>query len=214
LRAAAVGHRTLSQGQGAELSWVRSPEPLASLQVLDIFRKKTAPAFEVALRFGAALAGAGREIDDVLAKYSEALGIAYQIRDDLEDLQASESIRVLNLRPSLPLATAYERAKAHDERIFALLGRVWRRDVDPGLTLKELEPALERVGAAERCQRLLESYKEEAIRSLAVLQNASLKGLLRRVVGKIFNDLEVKGWCSEFEARNATSRPAGAEVAG
>jgi len=214
LRAAAAGHRTLSQGQGAELSWVRSPEPLSSLQVLDIFRKKTAPAFEVALRFGAALAGAGREIDEVLAKYSEALGIAYQIRDDLEDLRASESILVTNLRPSLPLATGYERAKAQDEAIHARLGRVWRREVGPDFTLSELKPALVEVGAEDRCQRLLDAYKEEAIRSLAMLENASLKGLLRRVVGKIFNDLEVKGWCSEFETRNAAGRPARAEVAG
>jgi len=65
----------------------------------------------------------------------------------------------------------------------------------------------------ERCHGLLDSYKEEAIRSLADLENASLKGLLRRVVSKIFT-LEIKGWCSEFEARNAAGREAGAQVAG
>jgi hypothetical protein len=47
------GHRTLCLGQGAELCWARSA-PLRSLEVLDIFRQKTAPAFEVALRLGAA----------------------------------------------------------------------------------------------------------------------------------------------------------------
>jgi hypothetical protein len=49
---------------------------------------------------------------------------------------------------------------------------------------------------------LLERYKEEAVRSLGELENASLKGLLRRVLGKIFNDTEIKGWCKEFEAVN------------
>jgi geranylgeranyl diphosphate synthase type II len=29
-----------------------------------------------------------------------------------------------------------------------------------------------------------------------------LKGLLRRVIGKIFNELEIKGWCREFEQKN------------
>jgi hypothetical protein len=47
---------------------------------------------------------------------------------------------------------------------------------------------------------LLETYKEEAIRSLASLENSSLKGLLRRTLGKIFNDVEIKGWCKEHEA--------------
>jgi geranylgeranyl diphosphate synthase type II len=51
------------------------------------------------------------------------------------------------------------------------------------------------------------------VRCLADLENASLKGLLRRVIGKIFT-VEVKGWCSEFEARNAASRAALAETAG
>ena len=54
----------------------------------------------------------------------------------------------------------------------------------------------------ERCRTLLESYKEEAIRSLRDVENANLKGLLRRVLGKIFNDTEIKGWCKEFEEKN------------
>ena len=66
----------------------------------------------------------------------------------------------------------------------------------------------------ERCEGLLQGYKEEAIRALADIENPSLKGLLRRVVGKIFNDLEVKGWCSEFEARNAAGREARADALG
>ena len=33
------------------------------------------------------------------------------------------------------------------------------------------------------------------------MDNANLKGLLRRVIGKIFSDTEIKGWCKEFEAR-------------
>src|SRR5678816_1128514 len=35
LKIAAAGHRTLCLGQGAELCWVRNPQQLSSLQVLD-----------------------------------------------------------------------------------------------------------------------------------------------------------------------------------
>lgn len=49
---------------------------------------------------------------------------------------------------------------------------------------------------------MLETYKEEAIRCLRNLENSNLKGLLRRVLGKIFNDVEIKGWCKEQEMRN------------
>ena len=53
---------------------------------------------------------------------------------------------------------------------------------------------------------MLESYKEEAIRSLREVSSANLKGLLRRVIGKIFNETEIKGWCKEFEAKNTAQR--------
>ena len=43
LQVAANGQRHLCRGQGAELVWQRKPEPLKSVQVLDIFRQKTAP---------------------------------------------------------------------------------------------------------------------------------------------------------------------------
>jgi geranylgeranyl pyrophosphate synthase len=196
LRIASRGHRTLCLGQGAELCWVRDPKPMSSLEVLRIFRQKTAPAFEVALQMGAAMAGADDELMQVLAKYSDALGIAYQIRDDLEDLAA------VDVRPSLPLALAYERAKGEGK---AMLERAWKRE-------QAASPVLLAELAEQRCRELLESYKEEAVRALPELENASLKGLLRRVVGKIFQ-VEIKGWCSEFETRNAASRAAVAEAA-
>jgi hypothetical protein len=38
------------------------------------------------------------------------------------------------------------------------------------------------------------------------LEHSSLKGLLRRVIGKIFNDVEIQGWCKEQEQKNAAQR--------
>ncbi len=211
LRAAAHGHRTLSLGQGAELAWTRHPKPLSSLQVLEIFRQKTAPAFEVALAIGTRFAGASEDVSDALAKYSESLGIAYQIRDDLEDLAGHDG-DLCGARPSLPLAVGLERGRAHDEHA-AVLAAAWRREATSDEQRRAVLGALAALKVEERCEALLQGYKEQAIRSLAEIEHASLKGLLRRVVGKIFNDLEVKGWCSEFEARNAASREARPDVA-
>ena len=74
LRVAADGHRTLCLGQGAELLWARHPEPLDSLQVLNIFRQKTAPAFEVALQLGAIAAGRDEQTAVAISQYSQSLG--------------------------------------------------------------------------------------------------------------------------------------------
>lgn len=212
LHVAADGQRQLCRGQGAELCWSRKPEPLSSVNVLDIFRRKTAPAFEVALRLGALCAlppdqdDRYDEIADVLGAYSEALGIAYQIRDDLSDLGANgETNDIQGLRPSVLLAIAHERATGDNK---TLLETVWRRTPHSATRVEQIEALYGELKADERARTLLETYKEEAIRSLRDLENPNLKGLLRRVIGKIFNDTEIKGWCKEFEQRNGVVRPA------
>ncbi len=174
LRIAAEGQRELCRGQGLELDWQRDPQPLSPTQVLEIFRRKTAPAFSVALLIGASAAGKLEETQEALTAFSEALGIAYQIRDDLDDLsqdQAEASTTLL--RPNIFEAVLRERFQG--------------------------KPA----EAMEHCRMLLERYKEQSIRSLMEVDQASLKGLLRRVVGKIFNELKIEGWCREFEVKNA-----------
>jgi len=154
LRFAAEGQRQLCRGQGVELCWMRTPGPLTEPQVLDIFRCKTAPAFEVALHLGALAAGCEEHasLTSILTAYSEALGIAYQIRDDLED------------------------------------------DGDDAAALR---PSLLPVVSRERAGTLLETYKNEAVRSLANIDNPNMKGLLRRIIGKIFNETEFNAWCRE-----------------
>jgi geranylgeranyl pyrophosphate synthase len=199
LRIAAEGQGELCRGQGAELLLSRSPRAMTSAEVLDIFRSKTAPAFSVALRIGAVAAGLDvfREVDEVLGRYSEALGIAYQIRDDLQDHRGADGSDLEAGRPSLVIASAAERADGVvRERVNAFMAR------GEGVGAEEVGRICNESGALERCEDLLERYKEEAIRSLREVELASLKGLLRRVIGKIFNDTEIKGWCKEFEEKN------------
>ncbi len=210
VRIAAAGHRELCIGQGAELAWMQKPSPITADQAIEIFQRKTSPAFEVALTIGAALAGAGAETHQVLRDYSEALGIAYQIRDDLEDLAADAAEDAGFAAPSLLLALACDKAKASGRERVMMLWRGGRTNASDRAAFRAL---LAELGVEDRARALLEAYKEQAIRTLPALQNASLKGLLRRVVGKVFR-VEIKGWCSEFETRDAASRQVGAHRAG
>ena len=206
---AAAGHVTLSRGQGRELLWARDPQPLASLQVLDIFREKTAAAFEVALRIGAVLGGADAATHDVLRKYSESLGIAYQIKDDIDDFKGEADSNDLDqVRLSLILTIAHKRAEGADRDRVAAAIRAGAADGSD-----ELRRVAERVGALDKAEDLLDAYREDAVRSLRFLASPTLKGLMRRIVGKIFGETLIEGYCSEFETRNAASRAAGAEAA-
>ena len=197
LQVAAEGHRQLCRGQGAELCWMRDPHPMKPVEVLEIFRSKTAPAFEVALQMGAIFAGLDLHegVRGTLHAYSEALGIAYQIRDDLSDHGVGgETNDLEQIRPNLPLAVAHEKAKGPDRDA---LETAWKRQLNGTVSHQDVERLCRELKALDRSERLLEAYKEEAIRSIAQLDNPSLKGLLRRMIGKIFNDAEIKGWCSE-----------------
>ncbi|MHB9138122.1 MAG: polyprenyl synthetase family protein, partial [Victivallaceae bacterium] len=103
------GHRNLCRGQGDELEWRRNPAVLKVSQVIEIFRGKTSPAFNVAIVLGALCAGADAEICGHLKFFSDSLGIAYQIKDDLDDFQNENgSSDSSALRLSVILAAACE----------------------------------------------------------------------------------------------------------
>ena len=170
IRIASHGQRDLCRGQGAELAWQQNPSPLTSGQILEIFRLKTAPAFSVALLLGAAHAGCLDDTEAPLLAFSEALGIAYQIKDDLQD----------HAEDAAPDAAAPHRPAVN---------------LVASLTTERF--AGDRAKALAHASDLLDRYKEQAIRALQDLDNPNLKGLLRRIIGKIFTPLEVGSWCSE-----------------
>lgn len=210
IRIAAEGQRQLCIGQGAELHWMREPNVLHPSDVVEIFARKTAPAFEVALQLGAAYAGAGDDIGAVLTEYSQALGIAYQIQDDLDDAKENEDPNDIEaLRPSLLLALAHHNSKGDDK---TFLGKLWQRQPEQPNWSSRVREIYETKEIPAKAENLLDSYKERAVTSLKELQNANLKGLLRRVVGKIFNRVEIKEWCREFETRDVASRETGTPI--
>jgi geranylgeranyl pyrophosphate synthase len=184
LSVAAEGHRSLCLGQGRGLCFVRRPTGLSEKQVLDIFRLKTAPAFEVALRMGAISAGADVQTHRVLKRYSQAIGAAYQIQDDLRDFLDGAGRDFDARRPSLLLAIAFENADAEALKIIRL---AWQGPGGLDKTSPDIRQLIAELGVEDRARRLLELYKAEAIRALEPLKNARLKTLLYRITGKILN---------------------------
>lgn len=85
VKIAAKAHTDLCRGQGMELEWTATPRPLTTDFVLQVFRLKTVPAFDVSLIMGVICAGGSQTLIDCLHRYSDALGIAYQLLDDMED---------------------------------------------------------------------------------------------------------------------------------
>lgn len=184
LNVAAEGHRTLCLGQGAELLWTRHPQPLSSAQVLEIFRQKTAPAFEVAVRLGAIAAGSNAEICLALKQFSESLGIAYQIRDDLDDFLRNDAGNDLEaMRPSLLLTLGWELSTEAGRKI---LEPVWKRRLSAA-DIPRIRQTVQATDAIQRAHQLIEHHKNKALRALGDLRNSDLKTLLHRVTRRIIS---------------------------
>lgn len=81
--AAADGHCQLALGQAREFELHTGHPGLDT--VMATFRLKTAPAFRVAFLLGAIAAGQADRHRQALLELSDAMGVAYQLLDDLED---------------------------------------------------------------------------------------------------------------------------------
>ncbi len=179
LAVAAEGHHSLCLGQGQELFCMQDENIPSSSTILEIFKLKTSPAFEVALCMGAVYVGADKEVLKVLRKFSESLGIAYQISDDLDDFKAALLENDYSrIRASLMPALAVEIA---DRETRLKISEAWQcKDTAPDVIYLISDLKVE-----EKAWQLCEHYKNEAVRSLTPLDNASLKSFLRKIIGRI-----------------------------
>ena len=183
-------HISLCKGQGMELQWEQSPEELTMEYVLEIFRNKTVPAFEVALDLGILCYGENQLLREVLHNYSQALGIAYQLQDDLEDFDGSssavaessgalESYMPTLLRPSAVLAALCEK-----NREFRYVEKLMQEsDLKSFLYSNEHNSSLQ--NALNTVRDMADDYRNQAIIALDALDNVEMKRLLFRVTERI-----------------------------
>ncbi|MCL2104358.1 MAG: polyprenyl synthetase family protein [Kiritimatiellaeota bacterium] len=181
LLTAARGHCELSLGQGEELAFCRRPSPVTEAAVLRIYERKTAAAFEVAMLAGARAAGVDEARCQQLSLFSKAVGIAYQLRDDIDDFRSApgRAADLLSMRPTIFLAGA---CASESPDVRDALGAVWDGDVEGRL---RLIGAISKAGLQTRVELLYAHYRNESERVVSALQHTGLKRLLRRIMMKM-----------------------------
>ncbi len=150
----------------------------------EIIRRKTACLFQQGARVAAHLAGADEKVVETLARCGNAIGMAFQVVDDLLDV-AGDPARTgkpvgLDLRdgnPSLPIVLALPRSE--------LLRAVWRT---PKPSLADVDAGLAEV----RSSGVLEEVREEAVRwaaeaarGLATVEDTPYRDFLESLVGEL-----------------------------
>ncbi|MBF0543070.1 MAG: polyprenyl synthetase family protein [Candidatus Riflebacteria bacterium] len=167
LRIASTGHLVLCRGQGEELLCSRQQKWVHCNELVQIFQQKTAPAFNVAFQFGAILMNATKREKLVMEKFSQHLGIAYQIMDDLRDVTREE----LN-------KTLHDKTPENKKTLFRM-SIVESIMHESGFSYEK---------ASLKARELLSEYKNNALLSLRPLQNFALKRLLFQVTHSILKD--------------------------
>ena len=126
---------------------------------LQVVRGKTAALFSAATEVGGVIAGAPEDQVKALFEYGDALGIAFQIADDLLDYQGDSKATGKNVgddfrerKLTLPVIKAVAQA-TNEERAF------WTRTIEKG---KQEDGDLEQALALMAKYKTLEATREDA----------------------------------------------------
>ncbi|HZU38021.1 MAG TPA: polyprenyl synthetase family protein, partial [Gemmataceae bacterium] len=200
----ADAHLKLSEGQGAELLWRESfsddgsAPAITPLDALKIYALKTAPAFEAALYTGVRLAGPAEAYEKAVADFSKHLGIAFQIRNDLNDWAGDEHNKmlagqdVLAARPTLLLALALEgSAPGERQELLSQVGKLQRThaasNAEGDTILFRVRQLFTRASVFDKAEKLIEKSRARAEAVADEIEPPALRELLYYLVDTVLD---------------------------
>jgi geranylgeranyl diphosphate synthase type I len=114
---------TLSEGQYLDISFEQRLD-ISVVMYLDMISRKTAALMSCASEMGALLGTRDAEIIERLRSFGWAMGVAFQVRDDMlgvwataAELGKTSAGDIYRRKKSLPILHALEHANAHDQQL-------------------------------------------------------------------------------------------------
>ncbi|NYI80711.1 polyprenyl synthetase family protein [Nocardioides panzhihuensis] len=148
---------------------------------LEVLAGKTGSLIATSARYGALFSGASPEIQDALVAYAEIVGVAFQLSDDILDIDSDsdESGKTpgTDLRegvPTLPVLLARRSADAGDARLLELLDS----DLTDDAALAECVALLRAHPALAEARAYVQARAEEAKAALAPLSEGPVRAAL------------------------------------
>ncbi len=168
--------------EGELLQIQKLGKAVSEAEYFDLIFRKTACLFAVSMRLGAALAGATEEEENALAAYGRAVGLAFQIVDDVLDLTATEEVlgkpvasdlregkATLSVIHSMDHGTAADRQAI--QRVLA--DRSFERT-----SREQIQQILVKNGSVEYAMAAADRYAEQGRQALASLPESEFKRAL------------------------------------
>ena len=188
MRILANASATIAEGEVLQLTAAQDITTTEDTYI-QIVRGKTAALFSAATESGSVVAGADDTVRQALFEYGDALGIAFQIVDDLLDYGGSTTTIGKNVgddfrerKLTLPVIKAIAKADA-TERAF------WVRVIEKGHQadgdLAQAQAIMARHGAMEDARAEALAWAAKAQAALAVLPDHALRGMLHDLAGYV-----------------------------
>lgn len=179
IKIVANGHRKLSVGQGIELMALKNNEILPLTETIKVFEYKTATAFKVSLLLGATAAGADSNSLSLLERFSLSIGIAYQIKDDIEDFKNGNGDFEIH-KPSVLISLLDEKLSKDEKATFqeALLNN----------NIDIIQKLVDKNNIYRKAEEMLGDYISQSNEILGEFQNTGLKMALHEILGNIFKE--------------------------
>lgn len=177
LKVVAQSHLNLSAGQGDDLRMSNDLFRFSVDEVLQIFTRKTGEAVKVALLLGAINGGAPKKDLDSLSRFADWFGIAYQIRDDLDEYRSEQAKEHIHHFPFLLALLKEQLEESKDEEMLKLI---------QSKNMTQLRELIEREQVDLHADAFRDLYVQKCYCELDQLQNLKLKLGLYGVLGKIF----------------------------
>ncbi len=161
--------RELCEGQYLDIAY-QSRGEVTIKDYLDMIAKKTAALMAASAAIGGCLAVDDEGVVKALYGFGEELGLAYQVQDDLRGIWGTEEETgkpgkedILQRKKTFPVVYAFEHSGNDDRQ---KLMELYSREVIPGEKVAAVVEILERSGAPEQCQKLLQQYHRQALAKL------------------------------------------------
>jgi len=151
----------------------------------EIIRQKTASLIASCCAGGACSAGASQSTIDTMHKFGEAIGIAFQIKDDLFDYGPSgvigkpTGIDIKESKMTLPLIHALSKSSNSEKR--RIVNIVKNHNTDDK-KVKEVIAFVKISGGIEYAAQKMNEYKEKAFVLLNEFPDSNYKTSLRELV--------------------------------
>src|SRR3954453_22640878 len=181
----------LCEGQYLDIASSASDQPMAVELYFDMIGRKTAALISASIEAGALLATDDEAVIGTYRRFGWALGIAFQLNDDLRGVWGQEAATgrgptdLARHKKTLPVLYALEHATGADHDRLADLYAT----ADPSeAEIAEFVAILERAGAAEYTRRQARDHRDQALDELeqiSVVDEAArqkLRGIILSVI--------------------------------